>query len=420
MGLSMAERRAITKAVAKRYAAATKTEKGKILDELSATTGWTRRHTRRALSNGHQPAATPQPRPVVYDEAVIDSLRRVWIVMGGPCGKRLAPFMDEIVSALERHGEIKIGSEVRTLLVAISPATIDRVLAPDRKRLQVKGRTGTKPGSILKAQIPIRTFAEWDETGPGFFEIDLVSHDGGNPQGEFCQTLDVTDVATGWTEARAVKNKAQRWVFEALIDVRARLPFELLGIDSDNGSEFINDYLFRYCSEQEITFTRSRPYRKNDNCYVEQKNWTVVRQAVGYGRFEGDEALATLNELYDHLRIWVNFFSPQQKLVSKTRKGAKVTRRYDVARTPLQRLLGSGAVDESAATALMDQFRDTNPVALAKAITGVQKRLMAMARSGEGAAPRARAAGHPWKVDAWGPRLRTNEMRQRMRASRTS
>ncbi len=206
--------------------------------------------------------------------------------------------MDDIVGALKRHGELTVAPAVRRKLMSISPATIDRVLAPDRKRLQVKGRSGTKPGSLLKAQIPIRTFAEWDEAEPGFCEIDLVAHDGGNPRGEFCHTLNLTDIATGWTEAAAVKNRAQRWVFEALVDIQARLPFPLRGIDSDNGSEFINDQLFRYCNENEITFTRTRPYRKNDNCFVEQKNWTVVRQSVGYGRFEGEEAVAVLNELY--------------------------------------------------------------------------------------------------------------------------
>lgn len=412
----MSERKAVTRAIATRYARASKIEKGVILDELCALTGWTRRHARRAISSGAQESpALAKPRPVVYDSVVVDALRKVWIVLGGPCGKRLAPFLAEIVSVLERHDELSIDPEVRAKLITISPATIDRALAADRKRLQVKGRSGTKPGSLLKAQIPIRTFAEWDETGPGFCEIDLVAHDGGIAQGEFCQTLNVTDVATGWTEMQAVKNKAQRWVFEALLDISQALPFPLLGIDSDNGSEFINDQLFRYCSEHEVTFTRTRPYRKNDNCFIEQKNWTVVRQSVGYGRFEGEAALEVLNELYGRLRLWVNFFCPQQKLVSKTRNGARVTRRYDEARTPFQRLAASDGVSGSVKDDLLGQYRDINPVALTRSIGALQKRLLKMAVPGAGSAPRARSMDHPWKAHR-----RTFPMRQRTDLKRTS
>src|SRR6266540_3445138 len=242
---------------------------------------------------------------------VIQALRVVWATMNGPAGKRLAPFMAEIVEALERHGELPMEPGVRTKLLAMSSATIDRALAPERRRLRVKGRSGTKPGSILKRQIPIRTFAEWDEGRPGFCEVDLVAHDGGSPYGEFCQTLDLTCVATGWTEPRALRNKAQRWVNEAIDDIAAELPFPLLGLDSDNGAEFINMQLYGYCEERGITFTRSRPYRKNDNCYVEQKNWPVVRQQVGYARYDTPAELRALRDLYRILRLFVNYFQPQ-------------------------------------------------------------------------------------------------------------
>ncbi|MBA2273866.1 MAG: transposase family protein [Actinobacteria bacterium] len=363
----MSVRKAVTRAIAGRYARATKVEKGAILDELCALTGWTRRHARRAIAVAQQGRQAPPPiRPVVYDAEVVNALRRVWIVMGGPCGKRPAPFMVEIVTALGRHGELSLATDVRARLLAISPATIDRALAADRKRLQVKGRTGTKPGSLLKAQIPIRTFAQWDESGPGFCEIDLVAHDGGNPMGEFCHTLTLTDVSTGWTEMRAVKNKAQRWVFVALLDIERVLPFPLLGIDSDNGSEFINDHLFRYCRENEITFTRTRPYRKNDNCFVEQKNWTVVRQPVGYGRFEGKAAVDSLNELYGSLRLWVNFFCPQQSSSPRPATGARVSRRYDKAQTPLQRQAAGPGFSEPVIETLLAAYWHTNPVVLTR------------------------------------------------------
>src|SRR6266511_1384220 len=191
------------------------------------------------------PEAPRKPRGRIYGQDVIQALRVVWATMNGPAGKRLAPFMAEIVEALERHGELPMEPGVRTKLLAMSSATIDRALAPERRRLRVKGRSGTKPGSILKRQIPIRTFAEWDEGRPGFCEVDLVAHDGGSPYGEFCQTLDLTCVATGWTEPRALRNKAQRWVHEAIHEIAEELPFPLLGLDSDNGSEFINMHLFR-------------------------------------------------------------------------------------------------------------------------------------------------------------------------------
>lgn len=262
-GLTLAERRAVTKKMLVRYEAATKKQKGLILDELCALTGWNRDHARKALRR----AAAPEPRralsrrPRVYGPEVAGPLRFVWASLDAPSGKRLAPFMAEVVEALERHEELCLAPEIRAKLLEISPATIDRLLAPERRRLQIKGRSGTKPGSLLRAQIPIRTFAEWDEARPGFFEVDLVAHDGGDPRGQFAQTLTLTCVATGWTEVRALPNKAQRWVHEAMEQVAAVLPFPLLGLDSDNGSEFINNNLFAWCAERRVTFTRSRPWR---------------------------------------------------------------------------------------------------------------------------------------------------------------
>ena len=221
----MAQRKAVTKEMLKRYAKAPKAEKGRMLDELCALTGWTRRHARRALAAAAQGTTDPprRPRDRTYGADVLVPLRRVWAVLDGPSGKRLAPFMEEIVEALERCGELDVTQEVRGKLLAVSSATIDRMLAAERARLRVKGRSGTKPGSMLKRQIPIRTFTEWTEDRPGFCEVDLVGHDGGNPAGEFCQTLDLTCVKTGWTEPRAIKTKAQRWVREALEDIERSL-----------------------------------------------------------------------------------------------------------------------------------------------------------------------------------------------------
>ncbi|MGH2577322.1 MAG: integrase [Actinomycetota bacterium] len=381
MGLSMAERKAITKQMARRYAKASKTDKGRMLDELCALTGWTRRHARRSLLDALKaPMARPRrARARIYGQEVLEPLKVVWATLNGPAGKRLAPFMADAVEALERHGELTLDQEVRGKLLAMSSATIDRALAPERARLRVKGRSGTKPGSILKRQIPIRTFAEWDDARPGFCEVDLVAHDGGSPYGEFCQTLDLVCVATGWTEPRVLANKAQRWVQEAIDQIAGELPFPLLGLDSDNGSEFINMHLFRYCTEREITFTRSRPYRKNDNCYVEQKNWPVVRQNVGYGRYDTAAELEALADLYRVVRLYVNFFQPQMKLVSKTRHGAKVTKRFDEARTPYQRVLDSPHVPEGAKDALRQTYLGLNPAQLKRDLAARQERLLKLA-----------------------------------------
>jgi hypothetical protein len=226
VGLTMAERKAVTKQVAKRHRRASKAEKGRILDELCALTGWSRRHARRALGQAAEetPERARAARPRTYGRDVLEPLRRIWATLDAPAGKRLAPFMSDIVEAMERWGELEVTPELRAKLLRVSAATIDRLLAPERRRLRVRGRSGTKPGSLLKRQIPIRTFAEWDERVPGFCEVDLVAHDGGDPSGEFCQTLDLTCVATGWTEMRAVPNKAQRWCFEALQEIIRRPP----------------------------------------------------------------------------------------------------------------------------------------------------------------------------------------------------
>jgi len=378
----MAERKAVVRQMAPRYARASKAEKGRILDELCALTGWTRRHARRALAGALEgPTGDPRrPRPRIYGEEVLGPLRFIWATLGGPSGKRLAPFMAEAVEALERHGELALDPEVRAKLLRVSSATIDRLLAADRAALRIRGRSGTKPGSILRRQIPIRTFAEWDEARPGFCEVDLVAHDGGSPYGEFCQTLDLTCVATGWTEPRALPNKAQRWVHEAIDEIRQDLPFPLLGLDCDNGAEFINMQLYRYCAERGITFTRSRPYRKNDNCYVEQKNWSVVRQQVGYGRYDTPAELEALRDLYRVLRLYVNFFQPQMKLVSKTRRGAKVIKRFDAARTPYQRVLESPYVTEEAKRRLRETYLALNPAQLKRDLAACQARLLDLSR----------------------------------------
>jgi hypothetical protein len=288
MGLTLAERRAITETAATRYQLASKRGKSRILDELCANTGWHRNHARKALKAALQPKiVTPRsPRPGTYGPDVIAALTACWTVLGMPAGKRLAPMLNELVAVLRHFGELTIDDDTAALLASMSAATIDRRLAGERAKYQLRGRGGTKPGSLLKSQIPVRTWAEWDDARPGFVEIDLVWHDGGNRGGGHAFTLTVTDISTGWTENRSVPDRSAKCVLAALNDIARKMPFPIQGVDSDNGSEFINEDLLRWCEGRQITFTRARPGNKNDGCHVEQKNWAVVRTVVGYYRYD--------------------------------------------------------------------------------------------------------------------------------------
>ena len=305
-------------------------------------------------------------------------LRRVWAILSFPCGKRLVSQMSEMLRVLERCGELRVTAEIRAQLESMSASTADRLLGPERRKMQLKGRQGTKPGYLLRHQIPIRTFADWDDARPGFTEMDLVSHEGGDASGDFCYTLTLTDVATGWTECRAVRNRAQRWTFEALKHLRKRLPFPLLGVDSDNGSEFINHHLLGYCEEEQSSFTRARPYRKNDNCFVEQKNYTAVRHMVGYYRYDTHDERTLLNRIYAAHRLYFNFFLPQMKLVEKTRVGSKVMRRYDDPKTPYQRVLQASNVEEPSKSELRDVYASLNPAELRRLLSKLQEQLRAL------------------------------------------
>ena len=389
MRLTMKERKTVTKALSKRYRQASKAKKGLLLDEFVEATGYNRCYARRLLrEHGQRVWVAPgvavegdirvRPKrayPHIYGEQVRQPLKKIWEMMDFMNSKCLAAAMQEVVPRLVKCKELRVKKCVQKQLLQISPATIDRLLKPEREKHTLKGRAHTKPGSLLKHQIPIRTFSDWDDQAPGFFEMDLVGHDGGSTQGDYCFTLDMVDVATGWTEQVAVRNKARIWVFEALQEARKRLPFVLLGLDSDNGSEFINNNMKDYCDKEKITFTRTRPFRKNDNCYVEQKNWSVVRRYVGYARYETPEACAKLNELYSVLRDFTNFFVPSMKLKDKTRDGAKVTKRHHVPKTPYQRLLESKKISKAVKQRLKERYEQLNPAALWRQIRKLQKQL---------------------------------------------
>ncbi|MCM8762373.1 MAG: DDE-type integrase/transposase/recombinase, partial [Candidatus Omnitrophica bacterium] len=244
----------------------------------------------------------------------------------------------------------------------------------------IKKASHTKPGSLLKSQIPIKTFGQWNENRPGFIEIDLVDHSGGVARGIYSQTLDATDVFTGWTETICVDNKSQMKVFEGLKKIKERFPFPIIGIDSDNGAEFVNKHLLKYCQENQITFTKSRAYNKNDSCYVEQKNWTIVRKAVGYWRYETEEEINLLNQIYLHLRLYTNFFQPQMKCIMRSRIGSKIIKRYDIAKTPYQRVIECDEIGEKTKKELEEIYKRLNPAQLQRQIIKLQEKLFEIVR----------------------------------------
>lgn len=300
-------------------------------------TGRHRDYARAALRQALKPRVVKprKARAPTYGPRIIAGLVTCWAVLRAPAGKRLAPILPVLVPLLRRDGELELSDDEAEQLMGMSAATIERRLAREREMPMPRGRSHTKPGSLLKSQIPVRTWAEWDDVVPGFVEMDLVGHEGGNGSGKFCFTLTVTDIATGWTVNRSVRNKAQKWVFEALQHVVASFPFPIRGIDSDNGSEFINDYLLRWCIEQEITFTRSRPGNKNDGAHVERKNWSRVRELVGYYRYDTGAELAELNEIWALDAVFANYLLPRQELniqaVSRREGDEEARHRHDTA-----------------------------------------------------------------------------------------
>jgi len=309
----------------------------------------------------------------------VQVLEQIWEICGQICSKRLQPFLPEAIKALERCKEINITKDTQELLLTISSASIDRCLRPVRIQSPHGLRT-TKPGSLLKNMIPVRTFTEWDQERPGFLEIDLVAHCGSTTEGQFLNTLTCTDICTGRTDVTALLHRSQEAVSEAIHLMRQRLPFPLLGIDSDNGSEFINDLLYRYCLDEKITFTRSRPYQKNDQAHVEQKNWSVVRHTVGYDRWETDQEFAVLENIYTDLRLYINFFQPSFKLIAKERIGNQTIKRYDTAKTPYQRVLERKDFSLDAKARLMNLYIQLNPAKLRRSIDQKTAKLWKISR----------------------------------------
>jgi hypothetical protein len=379
--ISKQGKRELLEVLRQRYEQAAKQDKSKILDEFVAVAGCHRKHAIRLLTaNAPLVAATPIVARRIYDEAVRQALIVLWEAADRICGKRLKAVLPGLIAALERHGHLHLDGEVRQRLLAISAATIDRLLAPARSNTshRKKRRAATKPSK----EIPVRTFADYGDPLPGYLEIDFVSHGGTSMQGVFLWSLVATDVCSGWTEAVALVAREQFLVVEGLEVVRRQFPIPIKGIDSDNDSAFINETLQAYCHQQQWEFTRSRAYQKNDQAWIEQKNGAVVRRFVGYQRHSGMAAGQCLARLYQSMRLFVNYFQPSMKLRSKTRQGAKVKKTYHKPVTPCERLLGHAAVAEAVKEKLRAEQAHLDPLDLLHRIRDAQAALAALS-SGE-------------------------------------
>lgn len=379
--LESSAKRELVQVLRPRYRSGTKIEKAKILDELVAVTGFHRKHAIRLLADQGQAATVSLPVPVrgrkVYDEAVREALVVLWEAADRICGKRLKAILKPLIDAMERHGHLALAPEVREQLLRVSASTIDRYLKPVRAHSsrRRKPRAKKKPSR----QVPVRTFGDWAESEPGRLEIDFVVHCGGAMSGSYVHSLVGTDVCSGWTESVPLLVREQSLVTGGLDVLAAQFPMAIIGINSDNDSAFINDTLITYCIERRIEFTRSRPYRKNDQAWVEQKNGSIIRRFVGHDRFSGPVAAQTLAQLYRTARLYVNYFQPSFKLVEKNLIGGKIIKRYDTPKTPCDRLLDHDSIDAAKKKRLRNERSRLDPVELLFRIRQAQEALSSLA-----------------------------------------
>lgn len=380
--MSRMSRRELVAVAGGRYRESPPEEKRRILTEFVAVTGYHRKHAIRLLNGSAEMASRlgGQGRPRLYDEAVREALVMLWEASDRVCGKRLKPLMAILLPALESHGHLHLHPDIRRRLLSVSAATIDRLLSPIRIAARGGPARRRSAGPSIRLAVPVRTFGDWEAPSPGHMEADLVAHCGEQLSGSFVHTLVLTDVATGWTECVALVVREAALVVEALTRLRASLPFRLAGFDTDNGTEFLNETVLKYCASQQIEFTRSRPYRKNDQAWVEQKNGAIVRRLVGYRRLEGLAAAEALTRLYAASRLFVNFFQPSFKLATKTRCGARVTKRYHAPETPCSRLLSSDAVPNEVKDRLRGVAATLDPLRLLDEIRTVQHHIASMER----------------------------------------
>jgi hypothetical protein len=372
--MSPRSRREVLASIYPRYRKASRTEKSVILTEFCAATGYHRKYAIELLRRPLSPKpARQRARRLKYSHEAVRLLAKIWEAAGYPWSARLKALLPRWLPWAKRH--LRISPEIEAQLRAMSPRTMDRRLRDHKKRLGRRLYGRTKPGTLLKHQIPIQTSA-WKTTEPGFGEMDLVSHSGSCASGEYVHTLNFTDIATTWVESCAVMGRGQTGVCKALEDICEDLPFTVQGLDSDNGSEFLNHHLMRFCRERKIQFTRSRPYKKDDNAHIEQKNWTHVRKLLGWDRYDSDDALEAINDLYrKELRLMMNLFQPTVKLVKKVRVGSRLKRVYDSPQTPLDRLLAAKTGDRRKVAELKKLRERLDPFELSRVIDAKLERI---------------------------------------------
>jgi hypothetical protein len=390
--VSMTTRDELLAALRLRYGQASRADKAPILTEFTALTDYHRKHAARLLrSVSGKDRSAPRPARRLYDDAVREALVLLWEASDRICGKRLKPLIPVLMTAMERHGHLALDPAVRERLEAISAATIDRMLASVRKEAGSQGRRRRAPSSAIRRTVAIRTYADWNDPPPGFFEADLVSHSGPLTSGSFAQTLVLTDIASGWTECAPLLFREQQLLVEVLTVMREVTPLPILGFDTDNDTVFINETVKGWCDAAGVVFTRSRPYRKNDQAHIEQKNGAVVRRMVGYRRFEGLAATDALANLYRPMRLFVNFFQPSFRLAEKVRDGSLIRKRYDGPLTPHQRLVADPRTPQAVKDALDARHATLDPVSLLRDIRAAQRALIEIADS----APVAPSAAPP-------------------------
>ncbi|MBI2959227.1 MAG: transposase family protein [Betaproteobacteria bacterium] len=392
--ISMATRKELIAAVGARYRTGNKADRGKILDEFIGLTGYHRKHAIRVLVN--EPRSGPRKRSYsgLYGEALRRALIIVWEVSDRLCGKRLRALIPTLIAAMERHGRLALDAEVRQRLLRVSAATIDRILLPMREKANGHRKRRPGVGSAIRRSVRVRTFSDWGDPVPGYFETDLVEHCGGPKyDGNFVHSLVMTDIATGWTECLALVVREQSLIVEGFTTAQSLLPFPIRGLDADNDGAFMNETVVNFCTDNAIELTRSRAYRKNDQAWVEQKNGAVVRRLVGYGRLSGMAATRALAQLYAVARLYINFFQPSFKLKSKVRDGARVIKTYHPPMTPSDRLLQAPSVDQATKTRVRAQLLELDPVQLLQQIRVAQENLGAIAARGTAPAEPTSAAG---------------------------
>ena len=405
--LSMATRDELLATVSERYRGSTRADKSRIVDEFAAATGYHRKHAMRVLRTGpSEKRSAPRPSRRIYGAAEREALILLWEASDRVCGKRLKAIIPTLIEAMTRHGHLALASDVREGLLKMSAATIDRVLRPQRASCSTRRR---RPGSVstIRRSIPVRTFSDWRDPPPGFIEADLVAHSGPVTNGAFVQTLVVTDIASGWTEFAPLLVREQTLLVDVLAELRRRLPFPMLGFDVDNDTVFMNETVRDYCAAEKIELTRCRPYRKNDQAHVEQKNGEIIRRMVGYRRYEGIAAAAQLAKLYAPVRLFVNAFQPSFKLAEKTRDGAHVKKRYHKPLTPCDRLLADTRITSTVRERVVALRADLDPVRLLAEIRQAQQTLVAIADTMDETRHAALGPGQPVPLDTFVQGLRT-------------